>query len=199
MKEILTGIYQWSWFSEEKGYDFNGHLIMTERGRVLIDPPPLSPDDQTWVDRQGRLTCILLTNRDHVRESDYYRALFKTIILAPEPDAPMMEIHPDQTYKPGDRIPGGLQAIRIPDGKSPGETALLLNRGKGVLILGDALIGKPAGRLGLMPPEKYKDAARAKEGLRVLLNYDFDAVLVGDGVSILKGGKKAVEEFLSQS
>lgn len=196
MKEILPGIHQWSWFSPEKGYDFNGHLIVSRNERVLIDPPPMSQQDATWLDRQEPITAIVLTNRDHVREADAYRKRFKTIVLAPEADAPLMEIKADRTFRDGDHLPGGLEAIHIPDGKSPGESALFLDRGNGILFLGDALIGKPPGRLSLMPPEKYKDPAKAREGIRVVLAMKFDAILVGDGASILRGGQRAIAEFL---
>jgi len=196
MKEVLPGIYQWSWFSQEKGYDFNGHLIVSGAERVMIDPPPMSSEDDAWFQKVGPIDCIVLTNRDHVREAEAYRKSFKTIVLAPELDAPLMEIKTDRMFKDGDLLPGGMKAIHIPDGKSPGESALFINRGNGILILGDALIGKPPGRLGLMPPEKYKDPAKAREGIRVLLKYQFDSILVGDGRSILTGGRRAIEEFL---
>ena len=196
MKEILPGIFQWSWFSDEKGYDFNGHIIVSGAERVMIDPPPLSAEDEAWLQKQGPIACIVLTNRDHVREAEAYRKQFKTIVLAPELDAPLMEIKVDRTFKDGDLLPGGIKAIHVPDGKSPGESALFLDRGKGILILGDALIGKTLGRLNLMPPEKYKDPSTAREGIRMLLNYTFDSILLGDGASILTGGKRAVEEFL---
>lgn len=196
MKEILPGIYQWSWFSQEKGYDFNGHLIVTGTDRVMIDPPPLSAEDGAWLQKQGAISYIILTNRDHVREAEAYRKQFKTTVLAPVQDAPLMGIRIDRTFKDGDLLPGGIKAIHIPDGKSPGESALFLNRGKRILILGDALIGKPPGRLNLMPPEKYRDPSKAREGIRVLLKYFFDSILVGDGTSILTGGRQAIEEFL---
>ena len=196
MKEILPGIYQWSWFSREKGYDFNGHLAVAGAERVMIDPPPLSAEDDAWLQKQGPIACIILTNRDHVREAETYRKKLKTTILAPETDAPLMEIKIDRKFKNGELLPGGIKAVHIQDGKSPGESALFLDRGKGILILGDALIGKPPGKLNLMPPEKYKDPAKAREGIRVLLHYKFDSILVGDGASILTGGKRAIEEFL---
>jgi glyoxylase-like metal-dependent hydrolase (beta-lactamase superfamily II) len=196
MKEVLPGIYQWSWFSQEKGYDFNGHLVVAGAERVMIDPPPMSAEDDAWLQKFGPISCIVLTNRDHVREAEAYRKKLKTVVLAPEADAPLMEIKIDRNFKGGDLLPGGMKAIHIPDGKSPGESALFLDRGKGILILGDALIGKPPGKLNLMPPEKYKDPSKAREAIRVLLNYNFDSILVGDGVQVLKGGKRAVEEFL---
>ena len=46
--------------------------------------------------------------------------------------------------------------------KSPGESALYIQQGKGVLIVGDELIGKPSGYLSLLEPEQYSDAARQR-------------------------------------
>lgn len=65
------------------------------------------------------------------------------------------------------------------------------------MIVGDALIGKPPGAVSLLPAEKYPDAAKVKDGLRRLLKYNFDGLVVGDGTSILAGGKPVVERFLS--
>ena len=196
MKEILPGIFQWSWFSEEKGMDFNGHLIVEGNDRILIDPPPMTREDQDQIERRQPIRCILITNRDHVREAEACRKLFQAKVLVPEKDASAIPFAVDGTYKNGETLPGGLTAIHVPDAKSPGECALLLNRGNGVLILGDALIGKPPGQLNLLPADKFANAKKAKEGLGVLLEASFDTVLVGDGVSILTQGKKAVQDFL---
>jgi len=40
---------------------------------------------------------------------------------------------------------------------------------------------------------------KAQEGLRRLLKYNFDSVLVGDGASILTGAKQTVEQLLQPS
>ena len=45
MKPILQGIATWSWFSEEKQINFNGHLLDVGEHRILVDPPPLSDAD----------------------------------------------------------------------------------------------------------------------------------------------------------
>jgi glyoxylase-like metal-dependent hydrolase (beta-lactamase superfamily II) len=108
-----------------------------------------------------------------------------------------MDLKPTKTFKDGELLPGGIWVIHLQDQKSPGESALFLQLGKGVLIVGDALIGKPPGRLSLLPAEKYADAAKAKAGLRRLLKYQFDAVLVGDGTSILTEAKPAVEQAVA--
>ncbi len=38
MREILSDIFTWAWFSEPHGYDFNGHLISHSVGNLCIDP-----------------------------------------------------------------------------------------------------------------------------------------------------------------
>lgn len=198
MEEIFPGIEMWSWYSEEKGLNFNGYLVGEGKERVVIDPPPMTIDDKQDLSING-VKAVVLTNRDHTREAMECRLLLNTKIWVPEADAGEMEskITVDRTYKDGDILPAGLRAISIPYGKSPGESALYLDRAGGILILGDALIGRPDGELNLMAAEKYADPNKAKEGLRRLLDFDFDAVLVGDGTPIRTGGKKAVERLIN--
>jgi glyoxylase-like metal-dependent hydrolase (beta-lactamase superfamily II) len=107
-----------------------------------------------------------------------------------------MELTPTRTYKDGELLPGGIWVIHLKDQKSPGESALFIPQGPGVLIVGDAVIGKPAGAVSMLPAEKYADAVKAKVGLRRLLKYNFESLLVGDGISILAGGKQPVEQLL---
>ncbi len=196
MKQLLPGIWQWSWYSEEKQLDFNGLFLTVGEHKIVIDPPPMTAEASTLIRRQGALDYIIVTNRDHVREAVTYQAEFRCHLQVPEADAPQMDVKPSKTFKDGELLPGGIWAIQLKDQKSPGESALYIQQGKGVLIVGDALIGKPAGAVSLLAPEKYGDIGKAKEGLRRLLKYNFDSILVGDGASIIFGGKQAVEHAL---
>jgi len=196
VKQLLPGIWQWSWFSDEKRLDFNGLFLTVGEHRIVIDPPPMTAEASTLIRRQGALDYIIVTNRDHLREAVAYQAEFRCQLQIPEADASQMDVKPTKTYKDGELLPGGIWAIQLKDQKSPGESALYIQQGKGVLIVGDALIGKPAGALSLLPSERYGDVAKAKEGLRRLLKYNFDSILVGDGASIVFGAKQAVEQVL---
>lgn len=196
MKQLLPGIWQWSWFSDEKKLDFNGLLLTVGEHHVLVDPPPMTADTMAQIRTGGQVDYILITNRDHAREAVTYQKEFRCQVLVPEVDAPQMEIKADKTYKDGELLPGGIWIIHLKDQKSSGECALFLQQGKGVMIVGDALIGKTPGTLTMLPAEKYADAAKARQGLRRLLNYNFDTILVGDGSSIMTGAKQAVERTL---
>jgi glyoxylase-like metal-dependent hydrolase (beta-lactamase superfamily II) len=196
MKQVVPNIWQWSWFSEEKKLDFNGVMLAVGEHRILVDPPPMTPEARAEA-RRAPLDYIIVTNRDHERETAGYQKDFGCQVLVPAADAGEMSIKADRTYKDGELLPGGIWVIQLQDQKSKGESALFLQQGKGVLILGDALIGKPPGALSLLPAEKYADPVKAKEGLRRLLKYHFDTVLCGDGVSILTGAKAVVERLLA--
>jgi len=196
MKTIAPGIQQWSFFSQDKQLDFNGLLLTVNDHCILVDPPPMDAADRTAILKGRTVDYTLLTNRDHAREAEACRRDFKAKVYAPETDAPLMEIPIDKTYKDGELLPGGLWAIHLRDMKSPGESALFLDMGKGYLILGDSLIGKPPGQLKLLPADKFADVSKAKESLKRLLKYNFDAVLVGDGTSILTGAKEAVRRAI---
>ena len=196
MKAITLDIKQWSWFSEEKQMNFNGLVITANDQCVIIDPPPISDADRSILMSMAP-THIVITNRDHARESVAFKAKFRIPVYVPAADAPQMKIPIDSTYQDGDVLPGGLLAIHLHDMKSPGESALLLKQGTGHLILGDALIGKPTGELQLLPVDKFLDIEKAKESLARLLEYDYEAILVGDGTSIVFGGKDAVRRVLT--
>jgi glyoxylase-like metal-dependent hydrolase (beta-lactamase superfamily II) len=199
MKQLLPGIWQWSWFSEEKQIDFNGLFLAAGEHKILIDPPPMTGEASSVVLRNGPVDYIIVTNRDHAREAARYQNEFRCQLQVPDADAPQMDLKPTKTFKDGELLTGGIWAIQLKDQKSPGESALFIQQGKGVLIVGDALIGKPAGSVSLLAAEKYADVGKAQEGLRRLLKYNFDSVLVGDGASILTGAKQTVEQLLQPS
>jgi glyoxylase-like metal-dependent hydrolase (beta-lactamase superfamily II) len=198
VKEIVRGVFTWSHFSAEKQLDFNGWCLPSKDGTIVVDPPQASEETLKEIEKLGHVNSIVLTNKDHVRRSDEYAARFRAPILIHQADAPMVSIRIGGVFKSGDALPGGLEAWRVADAKSPGECALLV-RDANALILGDALIGKPKGELNLLPASKLADPAKAIEGIRALLKLPFDAVLVGDGTPIPKGGRKAIEEFLKRA
>ena len=198
MKPILPGIATWSWFSEEKQLNFNGHLLDVGEHRILVDPPPLSDADLTQLTNVGQVDYILLTNRDHERESATYKEALNARVYVPQADAPEMSVTPDKTFIDGELLPGGIWVVHLSHQKSPGESALFVQQGRGILIVGDALLGKPEGSVSMLPAEKYTDPDKAREGLRRLLKYEFDSILVGDGSSILTGAKAAVIQALDK-
>ena len=194
MREIVDAILTWSRFSEPHGYDFNGHLILDPGGNICIDPVEPSEGDLDAIVRKG-VTRIVLTNRNHSRAANRVRARTgaQTAIHPDDADhARSQDTKVDDTLTVGGRI-GPLEVIGAA-GKSPGEVALLW-RDRGILIVGDAIIGNPPGRCGLLPERVMDDPARLRSSVRRLLDLDFDTLLVGDGVAIVGDAKARLEEL----
>lgn len=203
IQEIVPDIFSWSEFSEEKLLDFNGYYIARQGESVLIDPPELDEAGLSELsaliskNSDCPLKAIFLTNVHHDRMSRQLKEKFSIPIYIHEKDKALLEFSPDKTFIDGETGPCGLKVIHLSQQKSPGESAFLL-ADIGVLIVGDALIGKIPGKVNLLPAEKYADIQQAKESLRLLSEQDFDTLLVGDGHSILKDAKKVVREFLQR-
>lgn len=195
MKKIKEGIWTWSVFSDEKKLDFNGLYMNLGRKSVLIDPPHLSDEDWKILKGFQEPSVIILTNKDHRRASAEIRKALRVPIAIHELDKPHLDFEPDRVFEDRDVLAGELCVIHLPDMKSPGESALYWPDEK-VLVLGDALIGKPPGSLSLLPSEKFKNVNDAARSIERLLPLQFDMLLVGDGESIPKDGHLAVTNFL---
>ena len=195
MRDVVSDILTWSWFSEPHGYNFNGHLLRHPGGNICVDPVEPTDDDLDAIVREG-VTRIVLTNRNHSRAANRVRARTgaRTVIHADDADhARSQQTELDDGLKVGDTI-GPLEVVDAA-GKSPGEVALLWPD-RGILIVGDAIIGNPPGECGLLPERVMDDPARLRNNLRKLLNLDFDILLVGDGESILRNAKARLKELV---
>ncbi len=195
MREIVSDILTWPWFSEPHGYNFNGHLVRDPGGNICIDPVEPTEDDMNALVREG-VTRIILTNRNHSRAANRVRARAgaRTVIHANDADhARNQGTELDDGINLGDTV-GPLEVVDAA-GKSPGEVALLWPD-RGILIVGDAIIGNPPGRCGLLPERVMDDPARLRGNLRKLLDLDFDILLVGDGESLLRDAKARLGELV---
>ena len=199
MDEILKDVYTWSVYSEEKKLNFNGYFIVSQHplfGNVIIDPPQASDSDLEQMESLGFVQHIIITNRDHIRWSREFEQRFGAEIQINTNDITSSAMVNDRNFNHGDMIAGFLQAVVIPDNKTPGETALFW-ADREILFLGDALIGKPPGIVTLLPEEKYDDIVKAKAGIRILQNLDYKHLLLGDGESILRKGKEVVSKYFN--
>lgn len=196
MIQLADGAYCWSAFNAEKRFNFNGHILRTAEGTVIVDPVPFSADDLAYLEAAGlKPDALVLTNRNHVRERDSVlkRWSIPTVLHAAE--VAEAGITPEKTVKDGD-ILHGLVCVHLP-GKSPGEIALYWPERR-LFLVGDALIA-PGGKLRTVPAEKQDDPAALARSLELLRSFDFDHLLVGDGDPLLGDAKTAVVAFLNKA
>jgi len=195
MREILTGIFTWPWFSEPHGYNFNGHFIRHADGNLCVDPVEPSDEDLTELARQG-VARILITNRNHSRAANKIRALTgarTAIHPADAAHASKEGAELDDQLNPGDKV-GPFVVLDAP-GKSLGEVVLHWPERK-ILLVGDAVVGDPPGKCKLLPDKVVDDPPRLRDSVRQLLALDFDVLLVGDGEPILQSAKERLRELV---
>jgi glyoxylase-like metal-dependent hydrolase (beta-lactamase superfamily II) len=195
MREILTGIFTWPWFSEPHGYNFNGHFIKHAGGNLCIDPVEPSDEDLAELVRQG-VARILITNRNHSRAANKIRARTGARTAIHSLDAAHARTEGaelDDELKVGDRV-GPFMVVGAP-GKSMGEVVLHWLERK-ILLVGDAVVGDPPGKCKLLPDKVVDDPPRLRETARGLLALDFDTLLVGDGEPILHSAKERLRELI---
>jgi glyoxylase-like metal-dependent hydrolase (beta-lactamase superfamily II) len=195
MREFAPGILVWSRLSTAHGYDFNGTLVLDGAGNLCIDPVEPGEEDLARLVAEG-VERILLTNRNHGRAAERVREATGAHVEIHASDADYVRkqgIGVDDTLEETQRV-GPFTVVGVP-GKSPGEIALH-DPARRLLIVGDALIGHPAGRLKLLPDKVVDDPARLRASVRRLLELDFDALVVGDGASIPSGARDALRELV---
>jgi glyoxylase-like metal-dependent hydrolase (beta-lactamase superfamily II) len=197
MREIVPDVQMWSVPAPNRGYDFNGFAIATEDGTVLIDPP--EPAEEGWgaSDMLEPFAGVWITNRNHSRAAATFRERYGTAVYAHEADADRLEAGADQTVHGDERLPGDIQLIHVP-GKSPGEIAFHLPRSR-ALVIGDVVIGVPAGELSTYPDKVIDDMEELHRSAARLLEHDFDALLLCDGAPITSGGKQKLQEFVARA
>ena len=195
MREILTGIFTWPWFSEPHGYNFNGHFIRHAAGNLCVDPVEPSDEGLAELVRQG-VARILITNRNHSRAANKIRARTgarTSIHPADAPHARKEGAELDGELKIGDKV-GPFVVVGAP-GKSLGEVVLHWPERR-ILVVGDAVVGDPPGKCKLLPDKVVDEPARLRETARGLLALDFDMLLVGDGAPILGSAKERLRELV---
>jgi glyoxylase-like metal-dependent hydrolase (beta-lactamase superfamily II) len=196
VREFLPGVLCWPWFSKRHGYDFNGTFVRHADGNLCIDP--VEPDAAVLerLAEEG-VARILLTNRNHVRAANRVRERTGARVAIHPADAAYAReqgAEIDAELAVGECV-GPFRVIGVP-GKSPGEVALH-DAARRLLVVGDALIGDPPGRLALLPERVMDDAAGLRASVRRLLELDFDAVLAGDGAPIREGGHERLRELVA--
>ena len=201
MIKLLDDIYTWSVFSDEKQFNFNGWFIQNQLSsfvNVVIDPPKPSEKHLTQMQKMGGVQHIIITNQHHLRRASVIQEKFNSKPKINSADAGKIELNCDSNFSNGEILAGLLKAVVVPNNKTPGESVLYWEKRK-ILFVGDALIGDPPGKLRLLPEKMYADIQRTKDGIKTLMDLDFDTLLVGDGDSILSGAKTALAGFINSN
>lgn len=176
----IPGAWMWSAWQPERGMNFNSYLFERDGGCVAVDPLPLDEASLQTLEALGGVHTIVITNPDHVRASAALRERFGARII--------------DTFEDGQEVFAGAYAVAIPYGKTD-EIALHL-RAANAAVIGDAIIGAPAGALSLLPDEKLQDPRRLAFALRRVWALQVRTLLLCDGQPLFHGADAALGDLL---
>lgn len=197
LRQHAQGVFGWSRFQPERGYDFNGTALVCDDTVLLVDPVRASESETSALRRLGREHRIVLLNADHEREAaTFHRELHAPVFIA-RADREALKLSSAQPLDDGAALPGGWTFLTLTGLKTPGESALF-HPTRRLCVVGDAIIADPLTGLRLVPPAKLGDRRAALAGLARLTTLDFDGLLVGDGFHLPSGGRAALTRFVAR-
>jgi glyoxylase-like metal-dependent hydrolase (beta-lactamase superfamily II) len=192
-----SDLYAWSEFNRDRNIDFHGLLWVRPEGNIAIDPLPLSEHDAAHLASLGKLAWVVVTNSDHTRDAQALAARTGAKLAGPRGEQATFPFQCDVWLDDGDELVPGLRAFAMQGSKTPGELALVL--GGATLITGDLIRAHEGGSLTILPDDKLKDRAQAVASVaRLAALPGIDAVLVGDGWPLFRGGGDALRELAAR-
>jgi hypothetical protein len=194
-EEVVTGVWRWGVANERiGGAESTGHAVAAPDGAVLVDPVRLAPAALTLL---GPVSAILLTAQCHQRSSWRYRRELGAPVWAPEGTRPMEE-EPDERYRAGDVLPGGLRAVHTP-GPEEVHFSFLLEREPGVLFCSDLLTNYDGRGLDFVPLQYHDDPPQTRRTVESLLGLDFDVLCLDHGSAIVDDPKAEIQALLARA
>jgi glyoxylase-like metal-dependent hydrolase (beta-lactamase superfamily II) len=191
--DLLT----WSSYHPPLRIDFNGFLWKRADGNVLVDPLPLSPEDERDLEQAGGAAWIVVTNSDHLRGARELAARTGARLAGPRGERQTFPASCERWLADGDEPWPGLVVRELQGSKTEGELALVLQ--DSTVLFGDLVRAHRADALMLLPAPKLRDREQALASLRRLrtLHPALAHVLVGDGWCGFRHGAALLDELLA--
>ena len=198
MREVLPAI--WTWEGREARYPRPERGYFVAGAACLVDPPYLADGTLASLPSDARPRAVLLTDHFHVRSAPAWCDEGGCEVWLHRDERDWTDARIDHWFDDGDTLLERFRVIQIPNSFFFGESAFLWERAGGVLFVGDAVRGRDGRSLWLTGTRYLRrtgsSAADAVEGLKVLLDYEFDALLPSHGPPVLTGAKDALAQFI---
>ncbi len=208
LTQISSSVYCWSethGAARNEPYPWNSFVIRTNHGDdlVLVDPLPLSAEEEREIEALGDPAHILLTCEYHLRESVAFRKRWGCDIRIHAAGSEYSEAMIDKTFRDGDLLSDRIEVIHIPDAYHIDEVAFLVRGDGNTMIVGDAVCGGrkdrgiPDGEIWINAPEYVvADLSCARDSLRKLTVHSFERMAFGHGSPILRAAGDRFTAFL---
>jgi glyoxylase-like metal-dependent hydrolase (beta-lactamase superfamily II) len=194
-QEVVPGLWHWRISNSNiGGHTSSSQALLTREGLVLIDPVRLS---EPALGALPRPVATLLTARCHQRAAWRYRRDLGAEVWLPE-DATAADEQPDHTYADGDRLPGGLKALRTPGPEWP-HYSFVYEGDPGILFCSDLLSADDSGTLHFVDPRFHEEPAATRTSVEKLLDLRFAVLCLDHGAPVVDDPRAAIQELLARS
>ena len=109
-----------------------------------------------------------------------------------------MEEEPDERYRAGDTLPGGLRAVHTP-GPEEVHFSFLLAGEPAVFFCSDLLTNYGGRGLDFVPLQFHDDPPRTRRTVEGLLDLDFDVLCLDHGSAIADDPKAEIRSLLART
>lgn len=166
-------------------------------GIYLIDPSAPGPPEFDLTGGAATPAGIILTNSNHLRESEGFAARLNVPIHTSAETQRVLNLPAAREIASGAEMTPGLSAIEI-EGAAPGEIALYSREDGGTVILGDALINMGSYGFTFLPAKYCANPRLMRKSLRQLLAYRFERLLFAHGMPIVSNARARLEMLLNE-
>ncbi len=192
LEEISPGIFRWAAFSPFHRVELTSHAVLADGGLLVFDPIPLASEPRSRLRLLADRCAIVLTNGNHLRASQEWRAQLGARVWSPTPElfpADSDIVHWSLIHPPP--FPGWV-THPLPGG-APGETAFL-HAGLSLAVFGDAVVNLPGRELEPLPDKYCTDPRQLRLSLKGLP--PFERALFAHGQPLRAGASDRIAALL---
>ncbi len=189
-------LFCWSNFDETRNIDFHSYLWVRDAGNIVFDPLPLTDHDKKHLNTLGKVSHIIISNSDHVRNAKELAAETGAEIWGPEAEKGDFPIPCSKWLGECKGLVDGLDVYSLAGSKTDGELAFVIE-GE-TLITGDLIRAHRGGSLCILPDPKLQNKSDAINSVRKLVEIGgIKSVLPGDGWPVFRDGDTVMAELLA--
>ncbi|MEE8058947.1 MAG: hypothetical protein V3T17_14095 [Pseudomonadales bacterium] len=191
-----NNLYCWSQFDEDRNIDFHSYLWVRDKGNIVFDPLPLTSHDKKHLNSLGKLSHIIISNSDHVRNAKELASETGAQLWGPAAEKDNFPIECSRWLDESIGLIEGLDVYCLTGSKTEGELAFVVEGD--TLITGDLIRAHSGGKLCILPVSKLQDLDKAIDSVKKLAVIEgIKAILPGDGWPVFREGVVVMSELVA--
>jgi len=191
-----NNLFFWTHFDEDRNIDFHSYLWVRDEGNVVFDPLPLTTHDENHLNSLGKVSYIIISNSDHVRNAEVLAHQTGAEIWGPAAEKANFPIKCTKWLSESKNVINSLDVYSLQGSKTEGELAFVVDGS--TLITGDLIRAHSGGKLCMLPDVKLQNVEQAKDSVnRLALIEGINAILPGDGWPVFRNGEQALLELVA--